>query len=251
MYCALGTMQFILHCAMRIVLCQLFSMIFSICLSTQQCALYKTKSAKHCWAFPHNIIVCCISGLRNASRRFELAGLKVGVVMVVALCEPECWSNGAQPIFKLTQSGMESRKNLPTNLIWHLIKRRYLGLYCVTLSGLRLERERGRLAMDNCAISPENLDNFVRKRTLSSAGVMIFFKIMTIIAIIVIRLHEGSAESKWPFVWLEQHLGRGSARRVITIPLQLSERTASLLCSWQVYIWCKLLQKVYIWYKLL
>ena len=40
------------------------------------------------------------------------------------------------------------------------------------------------------------------------AWVMSFFKIMKIMAIIVVRLHEGSAESKWSFVWLEQHLCR-------------------------------------------
>ena len=122
--------------------------------------------------------------------------------MGVALCEPECWSNGAQPMYLQAHPEWDGESEKPANKsdLTSDQKEIYLGLYCVTLSGLRLERERGRLAMDNCAISPENLDNFERKRTLSSAGVMIFFKIMTIIAIIVIRLHEGSAESKWPFV---------------------------------------------------
>ena len=133
-------------------------------------------------------------------------------------------------------------------------------------------RERGRLAVDNCPIFPQNLDNFEQKRTQSSAGVMIFFKIMTIIAIIVIRLHEGSAESKWPFVWLEQHLGEAGHNHSIAI-VRTDSRPFVLLAglylmqtltkglyliqtfgsfifdtnSWQVYFWYKHLQKVHIW----
>ena len=59
--------------------------------------------------------MCCISGLRNASRRFELAGLKVGVVMVVALCEPECWSNGAQPMYLQAHPEWDGESEKPAN----------------------------------------------------------------------------------------------------------------------------------------
>ena len=38
-----------------------------------------------CWAFANNM---CITGVKNASRRFEPAGLQVGVGVVMEVCKP-------------------------------------------------------------------------------------------------------------------------------------------------------------------